>query len=282
MPGESKMGQLEKYGLYVLCLVIFLILGVAVWGGDPVSAQHYGQPAHRGGAHDLDASAGTSNVLGNTVGNRNTDNQPMRTAGNQPTSPIDDVRRQIEGGRPVAGGDGPSQGNAANQLDSVLASMGGEGGRDGGGEDGPEDSPKQDPMPKPGPQVVSRSVHTIAKGENFSVLGWRLYKDEAAYLLIQKLNPGVDSSNLRIGDQIVLPTPDEVAQWRAKRGAGKATSSGGGAASRIYTVRQGDSFWRIAAKELGDGTRAKEIAALNPGVDSSKLKLNQVINIPAR
>ena len=32
------MGQLEKYGLYVLCLVICLILGVAIWGGDPGSA----------------------------------------------------------------------------------------------------------------------------------------------------------------------------------------------------------------------------------------------------
>ena len=32
------MGQLEKYGLYVLCLVIFLILGVTIWG-DPA-----GQP----------------------------------------------------------------------------------------------------------------------------------------------------------------------------------------------------------------------------------------------
>jgi LysM repeat protein len=31
------MGQLERYGLYVLCLVIFLILGVAIWGGDPVA-----------------------------------------------------------------------------------------------------------------------------------------------------------------------------------------------------------------------------------------------------
>ena len=25
------MGQLEKYGLYVMCLVIFLILGVSLW-----------------------------------------------------------------------------------------------------------------------------------------------------------------------------------------------------------------------------------------------------------
>ena len=31
------MGQLERYGLYVLVLVIFLILGVAIWGGDPNS-----------------------------------------------------------------------------------------------------------------------------------------------------------------------------------------------------------------------------------------------------
>ncbi len=34
------MGQLERYGLYVLCLVIFLILGVAVMGpGDSQAAQ---------------------------------------------------------------------------------------------------------------------------------------------------------------------------------------------------------------------------------------------------
>lgn len=26
------MGQLERYGLYVLCLIIFLILGIAIWG----------------------------------------------------------------------------------------------------------------------------------------------------------------------------------------------------------------------------------------------------------
>jgi nucleoid-associated protein YgaU len=30
------MGQLERYGLYVLCLVIFLILGIAIWGDSPV------------------------------------------------------------------------------------------------------------------------------------------------------------------------------------------------------------------------------------------------------
>lgn len=28
------MGQIERYGVFALCLVIFLILGIAVWGGD--------------------------------------------------------------------------------------------------------------------------------------------------------------------------------------------------------------------------------------------------------
>ncbi len=32
------MGQLEKYGLYVLCLLIFLILGVTLWGSGTVGA----------------------------------------------------------------------------------------------------------------------------------------------------------------------------------------------------------------------------------------------------
>ena len=57
------MGQLEKYGLYVLCLVIFLILGVAIWG-EPVSAQgraitSVGQQPAVGQSQNLGASAAT-------------------------------------------------------------------------------------------------------------------------------------------------------------------------------------------------------------------------------
>lgn len=34
-----SMGQLERYGLYVLCIVISLILGIAIWGGDPAISE---------------------------------------------------------------------------------------------------------------------------------------------------------------------------------------------------------------------------------------------------
>ncbi len=45
------MGQLEKYGLYVLCLVIFLILGVTIWGsGDAAAGGRSPVPMHAPGS----------------------------------------------------------------------------------------------------------------------------------------------------------------------------------------------------------------------------------------
>ena len=53
--------------------------------------------------------------------------------------------------------------------------------------------------------------------------------------------------------------------------------------SKPYTIRAGDvGFYAIARKLYGDPRRAKEIQALNPGVDSRKLKIGQVINVPAK
>jgi LysM repeat protein len=49
-----------------------------------------------------------------------------------------------------------------------------------------------------------------------------------------------------------------------------------------YTVRQGDSFMKIAKAVLGQGTKWKEIAKLNPGVDSAHLKTGMKIVVPAK
>jgi LysM repeat protein len=50
------------------------------------------------------------------------------------------------------------------------------------------------------------------------------------------------------------------------------------AAGTEYVVVKGDSFSKIAKKS---GVTAKAIAAANPGVDSSKLKIGQKLSIPA-
>lgn len=47
-----------------------------------------------------------------------------------------------------------------------------------------------------------------------------------------------------------------------------------------YTVKKGDSLWRIAQKQLGKGNRYKEIAALNGLSDPNKIRVGQILKIP--
>jgi Tfp pilus assembly protein FimV len=51
-----------------------------------------------------------------------------------------------------------------------------------------------------------------------------------------------------------------------------------------YVVRKGDTLWRIAAKQLGDGRRYKEIVELNSGVISNEnsLAVGTRLTLPAR
>lgn len=58
-----------------------------------------------------------------------------------------------------------------------------------------------------------------------------------------------------------------------------ASASGQTSAARTYTVRKGDSLWAIAAKQLGDGTRYKEIKTLN-GLTSDTIYAGQVLKLP--
>lgn len=47
-----------------------------------------------------------------------------------------------------------------------------------------------------------------------------------------------------------------------------------------YTVQKGDTMWGVATKQLGSGSRYKEIMELN-GMTSAVLKVGQVLKIPA-
>lgn len=49
-----------------------------------------------------------------------------------------------------------------------------------------------------------------------------------------------------------------------------------------YVVQAGDNFWSIAERWFGDGTKHHLIAAANPGVESSKLKIGQTLKLPPK
>ena len=52
-------------------------------------------------------------------------------------------------------------------------------------------------------------------------------------------------------------------------------------ARTIYEVVEGDSLWRIAEKQLGEGLRYKEILALNPRIsEQDSLSVGMRLNLP--
>ena len=49
---------------------------------------------------------------------------------------------------------------------------------------------------------------------------------------------------------------------------------------KTYTVKKGDTLWNIAKKELGNGSRYKEIAELNNIANPNKIYPGQVFKLP--
>lgn len=51
--------------------------------------------------------------------------------------------------------------------------------------------------------------------------------------------------------------------------------------NKTYTVKSGDSLWKIAKSQLGDGSRYSEIMSLN-GLKSAVIQVGQVLKIPTK
>lgn len=108
-------------------------------------------------------------------------------------------------------------------------------------------------------------------------------------LLEQTLGQGAGAAIGAAG----TPTPPEIGPATRTTtgtlapGTGTArpalTSTTTGGATREYTVQEGDSLWRIAASELGNGMRYKDIEALNPELAGGKsLSIGMKIKLPAK
>jgi nucleoid-associated protein YgaU len=52
--------------------------------------------------------------------------------------------------------------------------------------------------------------------------------------------------------------------------------------SKTYIVQAHDTIYGIARTQLGNGSRAKDIIALNPGIDKDHIKPGQVLNMPEK
>ena len=102
------------------------------------------------------------------------------------------------------------------------------------------------------------TVYTVKAGDTLSGIA---AKYGTTYQTLASYNGISNPNKISVGQKIKIP------------GGG----SGGG--TRTYTVKSGDSLWAIAAKQLGNGNRYKEIKSLN-GLSSDTIYAGQVLKLP--
>src|SRR5690606_23855233 len=98
---------------------------------------------------------------------------------------------------------------------------------------------------------------------------------------IEQANPGVNSSRLRIGQQLRIP--QRPADTRANAPASSRADATAALGAREYRVQPNDSLNRIAGRLYGDATRWEEIYDLNRqtiGSDPARLQVGTVLKLP--
>ncbi|MBA7658163.1 hypothetical protein ES703_66111 [subsurface metagenome] len=149
--------------------------------------------------------------------------------------------------------------------------------------------------------------YVVVDGDNLAVIAKKFYGDEEGNKTINvtrifqancKLLESPDE--IYVGQKLIIPPLSASAADKSKtentfsatifekvKSIGKRhLSSDGRKAKQIrwYVVREDDSLWRIAADQLGDGSRYKEIAELNADIvdDEDFVPVGMRLKMPAR
>jgi nucleoid-associated protein YgaU len=257
------MGQLEKYGLYVLCLVIFLILGVAIWGGEPQAAGG-GKPLALQNASEAvrkDAARGpVANSAADVVSQLSGLNANAfdKTELPKPSSKDAD-KTGDKGGKDDKGGDGKAA-DGKGKASTANAEAG-------------------------------RTHYRIKHGDTLeeiaiAQLGSRTYVAD-----IKKLNPGLDERHLKLDSEIVLPAKAELAgATPARKDAAKdskdAKDAGKDAGKnegwRWYEVKSGDTYEGISKSQYHDVHHVDAIKKLNPGIEPNRIHAGLQLKVPLK
>ena len=156
------------------------------------------------------------------------------------------------------------------------------------------------PKPRPEPKPKCLATHVIAKGDSYTGLAAKYYKDGKKWRLIYEANK-VPPQSLTIGRKINIPHLPEPKPLKPSAPAADGTSVAkkladkapgdtiptpeGNAKPRTYTVGKGESFYSIARKIYRDPTRWKKLyehnrSRLPKPTNPSSLRVGTLIELP--
>ena len=164
--------------------------------------------------------------------------------------------------------------------------------------------------PKRGAETVKPTlpkVYVVGEGDNLAVIAKKLYGSEQgskrtniARIFDANRRFLQSPDEIYVGQKLVIPSlsapvPDKsrVSSVLASsmlekiKSIGKRHLSADGHRAKQsgwYVVREGDSLWRIAAEQLGSGSRYSEIAGLNADIldDEDSLAVGMRLKMPVR
>ncbi len=152
--------------------------------------------------------------------------------------------------------------------------------------DGPM-APNDGPIRKTSPDVVSPPIvvdsqppintagpdqpqsHTVAAGDSLGEISMKYYGTSKRWKDIKAANPGLDEGNMPVGKVLVIPVLAPAPEVAVTDG------------ERTYTVQKNDTYFSIAASQLGNGARWKELEKLNR-ISAENLRPGKVIKLPAK
>lgn len=151
-------------------------------------------------------------------------------------------------------------------------------------------------------------VYVVEEGDNLSTIALKFYGPEAGntravIAALFKANGNLLKSpdDIYLGQKLIVPALSSLTVQTEKSKVSLASSIFEKVKSigrehlplkkpervkpgKSYTVRDGDSLWRIAAENLGDGSRYKEIVTLNKDVlsDEDSLTVGMALKLPPK
>jgi len=129
-------------------------------------------------------------------------------------------------------------------------------------------------LPTPPPSTATEKTHVVAKGDTLGDISRQYYGTSKHWEKIKDANK-VDPNGLAVGQKLIIPA------IAAEIPIGSSSTADSGSSAGLYVVKKGDSYYRIAEREMGDPSRAKDIEKLN-GISAEDLRVGQKLKLPSR
>jgi nucleoid-associated protein YgaU len=293
------MQQIERYGVIALVFLLVTIVAISFWG-DSKSPGFWSRLTGKGQPKKEEvAKAPEAPALPPQIADPNLPTSPASpTPGPQnvvslggTTQPSVVDHSALGAGTLTPPGTGPVAGTLVDPAaPGTLVPP----------PSGTKPSVVSDPAPAPKAPSAAGNEYVVQKGDSLAKIARARLGAESRWQEIVTLNPNLNPKSLQVGQKIQLPkdvttvarpaaprkeAPDSKEIKATAKPATKLASapakSGEGRSTRTCQVQKGDTLRSIARRELGDERRWKEIAAVNPSLDPSRLTIGMSIHLPA-